>query len=160
LVNQSNGGFRTGDLEDKRPDLIDELLPWLSDTVWHFRFATARALGELDEKLSRSVDALLLALSDASSLVRFNAAYALRNCSSGDARVTDALLHTFSDSTWSVRGAAAFALANSQNNVEVIGGRIEDLFRQYEHIARRVLRDYNYAFDALREVAEKASGSK
>jgi HEAT repeat protein/energy-coupling factor transporter ATP-binding protein EcfA2 len=144
-----------GDLDDKRPDLVDVLLPLLSDPHWLVRGEIARALGEHDEKLSRSVDALLLALSDASPFVRFGAAYALRNCSSGDTRVTDALLHALSAPGWGGRGAAAFALATSQNEVEAIGGRIEELFRQYEPIAHRELRDYNLVFDALREVAEK-----
>ncbi len=58
------------------------------------------------------------------------------------------------------RGEAAYALANSQNNMETIGAPIEELLRQYEPFAHRELRDYNLIFDALREVAEKASSSK
>jgi len=145
-----------GDLDDKRPDLVDVLLPLLSsDPSWFVRGGIARALGAHDEKLSRSVDALLLALSDTSVNVRGGAAYALRNCSSGDTRVTDALLHTLSDPAWGVRGTAAYALATSQNDVEAIGARIEELLRQNEPIAQRELRYYNLVFDALREVAEK-----
>jgi len=144
-----------GELDEKRPDLVDILLPLLSDPHWFVRREIARALGELDEKLSRSVDALLLALSDTSSAVRGGAAYALRTCSGGDTRVTDALLHTLSDSDWYVRGGAAYALATSQNEGEAIGGHIEELFRQYEPIAHRELRERRLVFDALREIAEK-----
>jgi len=144
------------DLEERRPDLVGALLPLLSsDPSWLVRGGIAMALGVLDEKLSRSIDALLLALSDASSHVRICATHGLRDGRSEDRRVTDALLYTLSDSAWSVRGAAAYALATSQNEVKALGGHLEELLRQYEPIAYRELRDYNRAFDALREVAEK-----
>jgi HEAT repeat protein len=148
--------FYLGLLDEKRPDLVDVLLPMFSHPRWSVRQVVAHTLGELDEKVLRCVDGLLLALSDTSSLLRYRAAYALRNCDGGDSRVTDALRHTLSDSDWEVRGTAAYALALSQNEVEALGEYIEDLFRKYEPIACRDLRDHNFVFDALYEIAEKA----
>lgn len=147
-----------GYLEDSNH--MDALLPLLSDLHWFVRIQATQALGKLGDKLSPSIDALIPSLSNISSADRFATAYVLRNCSGGSELGIKTLFQSLSDTNWDVRGAAAYALAISQNELWDIGLHIEQLLRQYDPIAHREVRDYNFIIEALREVADKTSTFK
>lgn len=144
-------------IENKRHEITDALLPQLADSSWLVREAAAEALAlrRLDGSQPNVVTALLLTLSDPSPRVRAEAARALQIPEGENSPIIEALLQATSDPDWFVRESAASALSTSQNQIEVIGERLEQLLQQYEHIAYRDLRGYNPIFNALEEITKK-----
>jgi HEAT repeat protein len=140
-------------LDEKQPDIVNTLLPLLSDSSWFVRSIAVGALGDLYGKQTDIVEALLPTLADPSITVRLAAAHTFRTIirESEDVQVITALLQATYDSDKSVRGAAASALANAQNDITSIGTRLEELLRQCEHEEG----SSSSFFNALRDIAEK-----
>ena len=89
-----------GLLDEKQSDIIDALLPLLSDSSWLVRSGAVEALAGLYDKQTDIVEALIPTLTDPSRTVRGTAARAFKNIvrENGDVQVITALLQATYDS--------------------------------------------------------------